>query len=89
MESSCKYIEWTSHQQPTRDGPGMLGVYRAGSLKTVLRELAKCKLDSVGVQEDTDVIKPADDYKFYGNGDVDHCLWIGFSIHTVSSYTVN
>jgi hypothetical protein len=50
----------------------MLGVYRSGSLKTVARELGKCKLDLVGVQEvrwDKGGTEWAEDYTFfYGEG---------------------
>jgi hypothetical protein len=54
-------------------------------LKTVSRELAECKLDSVDVQEirsykgDT---KLSEDFTFiYGNCHVDHNLGSGFSAH--------
>jgi hypothetical protein len=49
-------------------------LYRPGSLKIVLRELANYKLHLLGVQEvrwDEGSTEPADDYTFfYGNGNV-------------------
>jgi hypothetical protein len=51
-------------------------LYRAGSLMTVLRELARCKLDLVGVQEvrwEGGGIEPAGEYTFfYGKGNENH-----------------
>jgi hypothetical protein len=51
-------------------------LYRAGSLITVAREIAKRKSGLVGVQEvrkDKDGTEPASDYIFfYGNGNVNH-----------------
>jgi len=47
---------------------GILGVYRAGSLKTVASELAKYNLDLMavqGVRWDNDNSEPGDDYKFF------------------------
>jgi exonuclease III len=59
--------------------------YRSGSLKTVSRELAKYKLDLVGVQDvrwEKDGAEPADNYIFfYGNGNAYHYLGTGFSVH--------
>jgi exonuclease III len=47
-------------------------LYRIGSLKTVGRELGKCKLDLLGVQEvrwETGGTERAEDYTFfYGQG---------------------
>jgi exonuclease III len=58
---------------------------RSGSLKTVSGELTKYKLDLVGVQEvrwDKGGTEPAGDYTyFYGNGNADHHLGIGFFLH--------
>jgi hypothetical protein len=58
---------------------------RSGSLKTVSGELAKYKLDLVGVQEvkwDKGGTEPAGDYTFfYGNGNADHHLGTDFFIH--------
>jgi hypothetical protein len=54
-------------------------------LKTVSGELAKYKLDLVGVQEvrsDKDGPEPAVEYTFfYGNGNADHHLGTGFFVH--------
>jgi hypothetical protein len=54
----------------------MLGVCRACSLKTVAKELAKCKFSLVAVQEagwEEFGNQLADDYVFfYGNGNVNH-----------------
>jgi hypothetical protein len=51
-------------------------LYKAGSLITVSRELARYKLDLVGVQEvrwEGGGIKPAGEYTFfYGNGNENH-----------------
>jgi exonuclease III len=58
---------------------------RSGSLKTVSGELAKYKLDLVGVQEvrwDRGGTEPAGDYTFfYGNGNADRHLETGFFVH--------
>jgi hypothetical protein len=51
-------------------------LYRAGSLKTVSRELARYKLDLVGVQEvrwEGSGTEPAGEYTFfYGKGNENH-----------------
>jgi hypothetical protein len=51
-------------------------LYRIGSLKTVARELGKCKLDLVGVQEvrwEKGGTERVEDYAFfYGQGNGDH-----------------
>jgi hypothetical protein len=60
-------------------------LYRAGSLKTVARELGKYKLDLVGVQGvrwDKGGTERAEDYTFtYGAGNEDHQLRTGFFVH--------
>jgi exonuclease III len=60
-------------------------LYRIGSLKTVARELGKCKLDLVGVQEvrwENGGTERAEDYIFfYGHGNGDHQLGTGFFVH--------
>jgi exonuclease III len=57
-------------------------LYRSGSFKTVARELAKYKLDLVGVQEvrwDKGGPERAEDYTFfYGAVNEDHQLRTGF-----------
>jgi hypothetical protein len=61
-------------------------VYRAGSLKTVARELGKYKL--VGVQEvrwEKEGTERAEDYTFfYGKRSEDHWLGTGFFVHRES-----
>jgi exonuclease III len=47
-------------------------LYRIGSLKTVARELGKCKLDLVGVQEvrwEKGGTERAEDYTFFYEGE--------------------
>jgi exonuclease III len=58
-------------------------LYRAGSLKTVVRELGKYKLDLVGVQEvrwEKGGTERSEDYTLlYGKRNEDHQLGTGFS----------
>jgi exonuclease III len=60
-------------------------LYRAGSQKTVSRELARYKLDLVGVQEvrwEGGGTEPAGEYTFsYGKGNENRELGTGFSVH--------
>ena len=59
--------------------------YRAGSLKAAARELARYKLDVVGVQEvrwNKEGTVRAGDYNFfYGKGNENHQLGTGFIVH--------
>jgi hypothetical protein len=56
-----------------------------GSLRTVARELGKCKLDLVGVREvrwEKGGTERAEDYKFfYGQGKGGYQLGTGFFVH--------
>jgi len=60
-------------------------LYRSGSLKAAARELARYKLDLVGVQkvrwDKGGIVRAGDCNFFYGKGNENHELGAGFLIH--------
>jgi hypothetical protein len=60
-------------------------MYRSGSIMTVARELAKCKLDSVCIREvrwhKEGTVRAGEYTFFYGNGQESHQVGTGFFVH--------
>jgi hypothetical protein len=76
------HIPWINDGYETSD---MKCLYRTGSLVTLSKELSKCRLDLVGVQEvrwEGDGNERTGEYTFfYGTGNENHELGTGFFVH--------
>jgi hypothetical protein len=73
---------------PFRTEPGMLEVYRAGSLMSISKELSKYKLYLMAVQVrwEGSGTEPAGEYTFfYGKGSENHEFVQGF-LYIIESY---
>lgn len=83
--SDLGQILWTDQKWTRHLNIGKVwSLFRPGCLKTVTRELAKCKLDLARLEVDRwdkHSIESADNYTlFYSNGNADHHFKIGLLI---------